>query len=128
MIRSIAAIAIGFAFIVILSLGADALLRRMLPDAFAAGGQVTYTPILILILGYVAVFAVAGCYLAARLAPARPMKHALILGGLGLAFSIAGTAASWAIAPAWYHIISLVMVMPYAWVGGWLEERHRARA
>jgi hypothetical protein len=126
--RSIAAIAMGFAFIVILSFGADALLLQMMPDVFDAGGRVTSTPILILILGYVAVFAVAGCYLAARLAPARPMKHALILGGLGLVFSIAGMAASWASAPAWYHITALVMVMPYAWVGGWLEERHRARA
>jgi hypothetical protein len=32
-----------------------------------------------IVLGFVAVF---GCYLAARLAPRDPMRHALILGGL----------------------------------------------
>jgi hypothetical protein len=34
-------------------------------------------------------FAVAGSYLTARLAPDRPMRHALVLGAIGLVLGIA---------------------------------------
>ena len=38
----------------------------------------------VLAFSYRAVFDVFGCYLTARLAPARPMLHAMVLGGIGL--------------------------------------------
>jgi hypothetical protein len=63
------------------------------------------------------VFATAGCYLAA----------ALVLGALGLAFTGAGTVAMWDAAPGWYHAVSLLLVLPYAWLGGTLRERELAR-
>jgi hypothetical protein len=127
MVRSVAAIAIGFCFIVLLSLGADALMRQALPNLFDPSGRMTQAPVLGIVLVYVAAIAMTGCYLTARLAPARPLRHALILGGFGLLFSIPGTVAGWDLAPAWYHIISPVMVLPYAWLGGWLGERYIAR-
>jgi hypothetical protein len=77
---------------------------------------------------YVGVFAVAGCYVAARLAPRRPMWHALALGGLGLVFNIAGTFATWNDAPIWYHVVSVGLVMPYAWLGGYIRERQLLRS
>ncbi len=124
MARSAAAVTMGFAFIVLLSFGADSLVHRAFPGAFDFDGRVTNPAITLLVLAYVAVFAVAGCYLTARLAPERPMRHALILGALGLVLTIPGTLLTWRIAPAWYHVFSLIMVMPYAWLGGWLGERH----
>jgi hypothetical protein len=72
---------------------------------------------------YVGVFATAGCYLTARLAPSQPMRHALVLGVLGLVFNVAGTVAMWDTAPAWYHVASLLLVMPYAWLGGRIRDR-----
>lgn len=125
--RSVMAIVVGFLFIGLLAFGADALLRSAMPEAFDASGRVTSVPILVLTLVYVGIFAIAGCYLAARLAPDRPMRHALILGVLGLIFNIAGTYAMWDTAPAWYHVIALALVMPYAWIGGRIRERQLER-
>src|SRR5688572_503096 len=117
--RSAIAILVGFVYIGALSFGADALLRSEFPSVFApAGGRVDSTPVLLFIVAYVALFAISGCYLTARLAPNRPMRHALILGALGLLFNIAGTAAMWDTAPVWFHLVSLLLVMPYAYLGG----------
>lgn len=30
----------------------------------------------------------------------------------------------WNTAPAWFHILALLPVMPAAWLGGWIRERH----
>ncbi|HEX2191368.1 MAG TPA: hypothetical protein VHG51_20825 [Longimicrobiaceae bacterium] len=128
MLRSIAAVVVGFVLIGALSLGADAVLKRAMPTAFDAAGRTDSVPVLLLVMGYVGLFAVSGCYLAARMAPRRPMLHALVLGGLGLAFNVAGTIAMWDAAPAWYHAASLLLVMPYAWVGGRLREVELERA
>ena len=122
MLRSIGVILLGFVLIGALSFGADAVLKAGIPGAFDAGGRVRSTPVLLLIMAYVGLFAASGCYLTARLAPARPMRHALVLGALGLAFNAAGTVALWDTAPAWYHLASLALVMPYAWLGGRLRE------
>ena len=125
-VRSIVAIAVGFVFIAVLSFGTDALVRVVFPDAFDASGRTERLSILILSLVYVGVYAIVGCYLTARLAPSRAMWHALVLGVLGLIFTAAGTIALWSAAPAWYNVVSLALVMPYAWIGGRLAERARS--
>jgi hypothetical protein len=122
MMRSFWAVVAGFLFIMVLSLGADKIMMSMSPWAFNANGGTTNMAILLLMTVYVAVFAVVGSYLTARLAPSAPMKHALILGVLGLIFSGIGTAKMWDTAPAWFHIINLALVLPYAWYGGRLRE------
>jgi hypothetical protein len=127
MIRSIVAVAVGFVFIAALSIGADLALQRVMPGAFDAAGALASPPVLLLTLTYVGIFAVAGCYLTARLAPSRPMRHALILGALGLVGNIAGSLALWHTAPAWYHLTAIALVMPFAWIGGRLREIQLAR-
>jgi hypothetical protein len=128
MLRSIAAIAAGFLFIFVLSFGADAALRAAMPSAFSPSGRVDSIPVLLLIQAYVLVFAVSGCYLTARLAPNRPLRHALILGLLGLAFNIVGRAIMWDTAPAWDHVMGIALVMPAAWLGGRLRELQLERS
>ena len=122
MLRSIIAIVFGFVFIGALAYGADAVLRAVMPSAFSPSGRVDSVPILLLTQAYVIVFAVTGCYLAARLAASRPLAHALILGALGLAFNVMNTVLLWNTAPAWYHVMALALVMPAAWLGGRLRE------
>jgi hypothetical protein len=123
MVRSTGVIVLGFFMIGAFSFGADALMRSLMPGAFDAAGRVDSTPVLLLIIAYVGVFATAGCYLTARLAPRHPMLHAMILGALGLIFNVVGTINFWETAPAWYHIVSLILVLPYAWLGGQLRVR-----
>jgi hypothetical protein len=128
MLRSALAIVVGFVYIAALSFGADALLRAVAPEAFGPDGRMDGTGTLLLVIGYVAVFAISGCYLAARIAPSHPMRHALFLGLLGLIVNIMGTVTMWNTAPAWYHVVSLLLVLPYAYVGGRLREMELARA
>jgi hypothetical protein len=122
MLRSIGAVVFGFVYIAALSIGADALVSVLLPGALARGSMM-----LLLTELYVGVFAVSGCDFTARLAPAKPMRHALVLGVLGLIFTIPGTVAMWNTMPAWYSVLGLALVMPFAWAGGWLRERQLAR-
>lgn len=122
LVRSILAIVAGFLFIGALAFGAGAVLQ-------SAGIQpppdqpMTSLGLVLLETAYVAVFAIAGCWLAAWLAPSRPMRHALILGVLGLAFNVMGAMATWGLRPSWSVILNLALVMPYAWMGGRLREQ-----
>jgi hypothetical protein len=53
------------------------------------------------------------------------MQHALILGALGLVFNIIGSVKMWDTAPAWYHIVAILLVMPAAWLGGRIREKQQ---
>ena len=128
MLRSVLAIVLGFIVIGVLSIGTDALARAAVPGVYDIHGRMERTPWLLATNAYVFVYAVFGCWLAGRLAPRRPLLHAMVLGLLGFAFNVIGTARQWNTAPAWYHILSLVLVLPAAWLGGRLAERRRASA
>jgi hypothetical protein len=121
-VRSILAIVAGFLFIGALAGGTGAVLSSagFLP---AAGEPLTDPGPVLLEAAYVAIFAIAGCWLAAWLAPDRPMRHALILGFLGLVFNVIGAVATWGQRPAWAILLNLALVMPYAWIGGRLREQ-----
>jgi hypothetical protein len=60
---------------------------------------------------------VAGCWLTARLAPDRPMAHALALGAIGTVLSVAGAAAMWNAGPHWYPIALALSALPCAYLG-----------
>ena len=75
----------------------------------------------VLATAYRIIYGVAGCYIAARLAPDRPMQHALALGVVGLVLSIAGAVAMWDAGPAWYSLAIIAIAMPCAWAGGRLR-------
>ena len=85
-----------------------------MPDAF-----------FLLATTYRTVYGVAGSYVAARLAPSRPMGHALVLGATGLVVSIVGAVATWnkvpSLGPHWYPLALVVLAMPPAWAGGKLR-------
>ena len=121
--RSIAALVAGFLVVVILSLGTDVLLHST--GVFPPWGQPVADALLLLATAYPTVYAIAGSYVTARLAPDRPMQHALAGGVIGLAVSIAGAVATWnggpAFGPHWYPVALIVSAMPCAWAGGKLR-------
>jgi hypothetical protein len=125
--KSILAVVVGFIVIGFLAFGTDAVIKATVPGVFDANNRVDSLAWLLAIQAYVFVFATFGCWLAARLAPNRPMRHALILGVLGLVFNIAGAAAMWDTAPAWFHIVGIALVMPAAWLGGRIREKQLER-
>ena len=113
--KSIGAVFAGFLVIVILSVLTDTVFEQtgVLPrgSLFGAG------PVL-LALTYRILYSVIGCYLAARLAPDRPMGHALALGVVGVFVSAIGSIAARGLAPAWYVWALILVALPCAWVGG----------
>ena len=123
MLRSIGAVVAGLFAVVVLSLGTDAVLHAT--GAYPPWGKPMAESLYLLATAYRVVFAVAGSYIAARLAPDRPMRHALVLGAVGLALSIAGSAATWnkglEFGPRWYPLALIATAMPCAWVGGRLR-------
>jgi hypothetical protein len=127
MLRSAAAIVVGFVLIGLLAVSSDLALMRAFPAHFDAAGGTRNAALLLTTLGYVTAYATFGCWLTARLAPSRPMFHALVLGALGLAFNVVGSAMKWDTAPLWYHVVGLGLTLPAAWLGGWLRERQLAR-
>lgn len=121
--RSAVAVATGFIVIGVLAFGTDALVRAQIPSAYESSGRMESVAWLLFTQAYVFLYATIGCWLAARLAPDRPMRHALLLGWLGLAFNVVGSAAQWSTVPVWYHVVALALVMPAAWLGGRIRER-----
>ena len=73
---------------------------------------------------YRIIIGVVGAWLTARLAPDRPMKHALILGLIGTALGSVGLIATWhkALGRRWYSIAHVVLAIPEVWVGAKLYE------
>lgn len=78
----------------------------------------------LLATAYRVVIGIGGAWLTASLAPANPMKHALILGYLGVVFGLIGVVATWnlGLGPHWYPIALVVLAMPQSWLGGKLYQ------
>ena len=123
--RSIGAVVGGIVVGVVLTLFTDLVLHAM--GVFPAWGKPVSDGPLVLATAYRIVFGVLGSYVAARLAPDRPVRHALIAGIIGFLVSIAGAVATWdkgsAFGPHWYPLALIVTALPCAWVGGWMRER-----
>jgi hypothetical protein len=121
--RSIAALLAGFLFVIILSLCTDVVLHAT--AVFPPWGQPVAGSLLLLATAYRIVYGVAGNYIMARLAPGRPMQHALVGGVIGVALSSIGAAATWnrgpAFGPHWYPLALVALAMPQAWLGGKLR-------
>src|SRR6266571_4495112 len=88
------------------------------------GGRTTLTST-ILYVSREARDGVLSTYITARLAPSRPMQHALAGGFIGFVVSIVGAVATWnkgpAFGPHWYPLALVVLAMPMAWAGGKLR-------
>jgi len=123
--RSIGALLAGMLVGIILTVGTDIVLHVI--GVFPPWGHsmVGFDGALLLATVYRTVYGVAASYIIARLAPDRPMQHALVGGFVGLAVSILGAALTWnkgpAFGPHWYPLALVVLAMPQAWVGAKLR-------
>lgn len=124
-LRSIGAVLAGLLVIFVLSLGTDVVMHAT--GIFPPWFQPMAGPLWVFALGYRSLYAVLGCYITARLAPNRPMKHAMILGVIGVVLSTVGVASTWNAGPAygphWYGLALIASSFPCAWIGGKLASR-----
>jgi hypothetical protein len=123
LVKSIGAVLAGLVFIVITHTAADAILEGA--GVLPKGNLFVGTGFILIVLGYRAVFSFIGCYLTAKLAPHNPMKHALVLGLIGLVLSAVGAIVAADLGPAWYAWTLAVISLPIAWLGAKLYERRK---
>lgn len=118
--RSIGALLAGFITVVVLSIASDMLMQAvgLLPKLMEQAADLS----LAIAATYRTLYGALGSFIVARLAPDRPMKHALISGVVGFLLSIIGLVVTWnagpAFEPKWYPITLVVTALPSAWVGG----------
>lgn len=125
--RSIWAVASGILFGVITTTLADLAMYHAgvfppPPQPLDANGALLAT-------SYRVVLGIAGAWLTARLAPNKPMKHALILGALGAMVLFVGVIVRWNsnLGPRWYSIILVLLALPQSWIGARLYETRWSR-
>lgn len=130
-LRSAAAVIAGFAVTFILSVGTDAVMHAL--GVFPEFGKGMSDGKFALAASYRVVFTILGGYVAARLAPHRPMAHAWALAWIGLAAGTLGLIAyfwisSPAMGPLWYSLSIPLSALPAVLTGGWLAVRRDAPA
>jgi hypothetical protein len=121
--RSLVAVVTAIVVTVGLTLATDLVLHAA--GFFPPLGQPVGSGPLAVAMAYRIVYGVAGSYVAARLAPNRPIWHAMIPGILGFVVSFVGAAATWnrGLGPHWYPVALIVVALPCSWLGGWMRER-----
>lgn len=118
--RSIWAVVAGVLFVVVVTTIVDVVLHltHVYPGPKLTDG------LAVLATSYRLVITVAGAWLTARLAPSKPMKHAMILGAVGVVLALVGFVATrnMDLGPKWYSILLIVLALPQCWAGGKIHE------
>jgi hypothetical protein len=126
---SIAAVLAGFVAVAAASLATDEVFHLL--KVYPPWGEPMPVPDdNALALAYRIVYSILGGYVTARIAPRNPVKHAVILGSIGLAISILGVIVTLPmhLGPAWYPIGLAVTALPCSWLGGFLYSRKAGSA
>ena len=126
-LRRIGVVLAGLLVVVVPSIGTDVLMHAI--GIHPPWGEPMSDALFVLATAYRIAYGIAGSYIAARLAPDRPMAHAMSLGFIGVALGVVGALATWnagpEFGPRWYPIAIFAIPLPCAWIGGKL---HRPRA
>lgn len=123
--RSILALLTGFIVNVVLSFGTDFALQAagILP---AIGREPMNDFQSALAAAYRTLYAVISSYILARLAPNRPMGHALVGAAIGMVLATAGAIATWnkSLGPHWYAVLLAALALPTGWAGAklWITQ------
>jgi hypothetical protein len=126
-VRSIVAVAAGFFTVMVLSAAADVTFGSLSPNAFDAQGHSRADSALFTKLAYEALFALIAGYVTARIAVRRPFTHALVMGAFVLAGRAFIAVLTWDVAPLWFNLGVLAVILPAALLGAKLSEL-RARS
>jgi hypothetical protein len=121
---SIGSVFAGFVCTFVLSTSIDAVLHAT--HVYPPYGERMSDGLFVLALTYRALATIAGAWATARLAPSRPMQHAIALAVVGTLAGIAGIVVAMThptLGPLWYPIALVVTALPCIWFGAWLRMR-----
>ena len=121
--RSILCILVGFVVVVAITIVTDVILHKI--HFYPPLGEYNSSSVLIWATVYRTIYGVIGSYITAAMAPARPMKHALIGASIGLVLATIGAAVTWnhvpPLGPHWYPVSLIVGALPTGWLGAQLH-------
>jgi len=120
--RSFWALVAGVAFIIVVTTLVDLVLH--MAGVYPPVGQPMNDALALLATAYRIPISIAGAWLTARLAPEKPMKHALMLGVVGTALGLVGVVTTWnaGLGPRWYPLALAVLAIPQCLAGGRIHE------
>ena len=120
--KSIWAVVAGVLFIIVASILVDIVLH--VAGVYPPMGQPIGDALALLATSYRFLIGIGGGWLTARLAPDKPMKHALILGAVGIVLGLLGVVLTWNqnLGPRWYAIALVILAIPQCWLGGRIFE------
>src|SRR5262245_4418712 len=95
--KNFLAVIAGLAFVIVLSLGLDAVMHGS--GVFPEDPTGMTTGDWVLALSYRLLIAIGGGWITARLAQTRPLLLAVVLGIIGTVVGLAGLAAAWMMRP-----------------------------
>lgn len=126
--KSIWAVIAGVLVIIVVTTLVDIVLHAI--GVFPPMDQPLDDRLALLATSYRVVISVGGAWLTARLAPDKPMKHAMILGVVGTVLGLVGLVATWnrGLGPRWYPLALAVLAIPQCWVGGKLYVMRSGKA
>lgn len=121
--RSVLSIVVGFIVVVIITTVTDVILHAV--HFYPPLGEYTSGSVLVWATVYRTIYGVVGSYITARLAPYRPMMHALIGAAIGTVIATVGAIVTWnhvpSLGPHWYPVSLIVLAFPTAWLGAQLH-------
>jgi hypothetical protein len=120
--KSVWAVVAGVLVIIVVTTLVDIVLH--LTRVFPPMDQPINDALALLATSYRIVISIGGAWLTARLAPNKPMKHAMILGYVGVVLGLVGVVTTWnmGLGPRWYPIALAVLAIPQCWAGGRIYE------
>ena len=123
--RSVWAIVAGMLVVILLSLCTDTVLHAT--GIYQPWFQPMSTGLWVLATAYRIVYSILGAYVAVRLAPGRPMWHAMVFGIVGALLGAMGAASTWnngpEYGPKWFSLGLIAISLPCAWAGAVMQTK-----
>jgi len=126
--RSVVGVLVGLIVLTVASFAieaaADPILMHMFPNALPNRAALQQNlPASIFLFFYTSLCLVLGAYVAAWIAGRAPVLHALIMGAIEVVLTLIAM-AHFTDLPRRNFIVSLILTLPVAWIGGALRSRH----